>query len=338
MKKWHFADKSARELLGNDPMQHFQSAVCVKSNPLREVWKTQDFFFKFDKRSGHGFRKEFSRACALKKRGIPLVNHLAYGKSEMGSCLITQALNDSVTISEFLEKKRPDDKFFNALIDFLKLMEYRQIIHSDLHCGNVLYVEKDNFFCLVDVRDARPARWFERLFYSSTPLHELIVELRVNLSTRKLCELLRKMDISQPEAFIDRVLEQKTRMFTRTWERRRQQVLSGYPKFTRCEGELLVTMGVQLSELEHAEKIPGSAGLFAGAFYLDLVCIPHRRVLAWSEKENILWLEPVSGEEADSATVADLRSRALKSGIDSSCGDWVYDKSGLVKLIRWKEM
>ena len=338
MKKWHFADKSARELLGNDPMELFQGAVCIKSNPGREVWKTKDFFFKFDKRSGHGFRKEFSRACALKKRGIPLVNHLAYGKAEMGSCLITQALNDSQTISEYLEKKRPDEKFFNALIDFLKLMEYRKVIHRDLHCGNVLYVEKDNFFCLVDVRDARPARWFERLFYSNTPLRELIVELRVNLPTQKLCELLRKMDVAQPETFIDSVLERKTKMIYRSWERRRQQVLSGYPKFTRREKELLVTRGVQLSELEHAEKIPGSAGLFAGAFYLDLVCIPHRRVFAWSEKENMLWLEPLSAEEADSATVADLRSRALKSGIDSSCSDWVYDKSGLVKLIRWKEM
>ena len=78
---WRFADKQARSLLGDDPMLHFAGAVQIKSNPVREVWRTQEFFFKFDKRPGHSFDREFARGCALQKKGIPVVPHLACGKT-----------------------------------------------------------------------------------------------------------------------------------------------------------------------------------------------------------------------------------------------------------------
>lgn len=340
MKKssWRFADQQAYALLGDDPMAHFAGAVPVKSNPVREVWRTQEFFFKFDKRPCHSFDGEFARGCALLKKGVAVVPHLACGRTESGFCLITRALPDSVSVDEFIGGRIPGEEFLNALIDFLKLMEYRRIIHRDLHFGNLLYVENSNSFCLVDVHDARPARWYETPFFSRYPQRGLIMELRENLATSKLCGLLRKMGVGDPESFIERFLERKARLFARDWKRRREQVLSGYPKFTRKEGELLVTRGVDLSELEKAEKLPGSTGLFAAAFYLDLARIPHRRVLAWSEKENMIWMEALENGEPDSAVVADLRSRALKFGVNSSCRDWVYDSSGLVKLSVWQEM
>lgn len=335
---WRFADKQAHSLLGDDPMLHFTGAVLIKSNPVREVWRTPEFFFKFDKRPGRSFDGEFGRGRALQKKGIPVVSHLACGRTESGYCLITRALPDSVSADEFICGRIPADDFLNALIDFLKLMEYRKIIHRDLHYGNLLYVEKENSFCLVDVHDAHPAYWFEKPFYSRYPQRALIMELRENLSTPEICGLLRKMGVDDPDTFIERFLEKSARMFLRDWPRRRAQILGGYPKFTRKEGELLVARGVDLSELEKAEKISGSSGLFATAFYLDLVRIPHRRVLAWSEKEQIIWMEPLEIGEPDSAVVADLRSRALKFGVNSSCRDWIYDSSGLVKLSVWQEM
>jgi hypothetical protein len=340
MKKnfWRFADSQARSLLGPDPMQHFKDAVIVKSNPVREVWRTGEFFFKFDKRPCHGFTGEFSRACALHDRGIPVVRHLACGRTELGNCLITRSLPDSRTVDEFIRGRVPDEDFLNGLINFLKLIERRKIIHRDLHFGNVLYVEKDNYFSLVDVRDARPARWYDFFLFSRLPQQRLIMELMENLPTPKLCGLLRKTGVDNPEVFIEQNLELKARRISGEWQRRREQVLTGYPKFTRREGELLIARGVSLSELENAEKIPGNAGIFAGAFYLDLVRIPHRRILAWSEKENMLWAEPLVTGDPDSALVADLRSRALTFGINSACTDWVYDVSGLVKLSVWKEM
>ena len=335
---WRFADSQAHSLLGNDPMQHFKDAVMVKSNPVREVWRTEEFFFKFDKRSSHSFTGEFSRACALHKKGIPVVQHLACGRTELGNCLITRSLQNSQTVDEFISGRIPDENFLNSLINFLKLLERRKVIHRDLHFGNVLYVEKDNYFCLVDVRDAHPARWYDFFLFSRLPQRRLIMELMENLPTPKLCELLRKTGVDNPDVFIEQALESKARRISGEWQRRREQVLSGYPKFTRREGDLLIARGVTLSELEKAEKIPGSAGIFAGAFYLDLVRIPHRRILAWSEKENMLWAEPLVTGDPDSALVADLRSRALTFGINSACCDWVYDVSGLVKLRVWKEM
>ena len=74
-KKWLFADKNAREILGDDPLAHFKDPVLIKGNAVREVWKCGEFFFKFDKRRNHSFRKEFCRATALHKRGIPVVRY-----------------------------------------------------------------------------------------------------------------------------------------------------------------------------------------------------------------------------------------------------------------------
>ena len=335
---WRFADSVVRSLLGNDPMVHFKGAEIVKRNAVREVWRTGELFFKFDKRPVHSFDSEFARGCALHQKGIPVVQHLACGRTEQGYCLITRALPDSVPLDEFICGRIPDDDFLNAMINFLKLMECRKIIHRDLHCGNILYVPRDNMFYLVDVHDARPARWFDFFMFSRYPQRALLMELRENLSTEKLCELLRKMDVDDPESFLEYHFDRKAAMLSRDWLRRREQVLSGYPKFTRKENGLLFARGATPDELEKAEKIPGTAGVFAGAFYLDLVRIPHRRVLAWSEKENMMWAEPLSEGDADSAVVADLRARALKFGINSACGDWVYDPSGLVKLSVWQEM
>ena len=335
---WRYADEEAQTFLGTDPLKHFQNVSLVKGNALREVWRNDRLFFKLDKRQNHGFRKEFANARSLILRGIPVVSHLACGRTEKGNWLITEALANSVPVEEYIAGRIPDENFLNGLINFLKLMEYRKIIHKDLHFGNILYLEQTNSFCLVDVRDARPAAGLEKLFYSRKALHYLLVELIENLSSQKISSLLWRMDVKEPEVLLEKALERKARLIQKEWPRRRQQILSGYPKFTRREGELLFTRGVHPEELENAEKIPGNAGLFAGAFYLDLVRIPHRRVLAFSEKESILWAEKLVCGDADSAAVADLRSRALKFGINSACRDWVNDASGIVKLSTWEEM
>ena len=100
---WRFADSQANSLLGSDPMQHFKDAVMVKSNPVREVWRTEEFFFKFDKRSSHSFAKEFSRACALHKKGIPVVRkEYPYKKAiELGAYGVFNAQSDEQTVSVY---------------------------------------------------------------------------------------------------------------------------------------------------------------------------------------------------------------------------------------------
>ena len=340
MKKstWRYADPGAKALLGSDPMEHFKDPVPVKINELREVWKAGAFFFKIDKRSGHHFHREFSRARELERRGVPVVKHLACGSCRYGNCLITQALEESVPLEDYIAGKVPDDRFLYTLIDFLKLLEYRRIRHNDLHCGNILYVENSNSFYLVDVRDAVPLRWYGLIRFSPAPTRRLLVELMENMSSEKLFELLRRMGVKDPENFVENTLEAKARLLQRQWERRREQILSGYPKFTRLEDGLLVVRKTALAELEQAQIISADAGVFAASFYLDMARIPHRRVLAWSEEKQQLYVEHLPDDEADSATVAQLRSRALKFGIVSSSRDWVCDSSGLVKLSIWKGM
>lgn len=335
--KWHYAGPRARELLGPDPEKHLAGENrLVKSNAVREVRQAGDFYFKLDRRRTHSFRREFSHALALQKRGIPVVEHLACGITPAGPCLVTRSLDGSVTVEEFLAYSLPDDDFLNGLTDFLKLLIYRKVIHKDLHCGNILYVESSRSFALVDVRDAYPGAWYHLFPGRAYPMRKLLAELAGLLPEETVCHYLARLDVKEPRIFLNKVLERKAALIAGEWTRRCEQILSGYPKFTRKEGDMLFARDVREEDLENAVMIPADAGVFATAFYLDLVRIPHRKVLAWNAREQFLWAEPLTNDEPDSSRVAELRSRALQYGINSSCGDWAADASGLVKLSIWK--
>ena len=45
----HFAEGAEKVFPQGDPMAAFVSPEPVKQNPVREVWKTGEYFFKFDK-------------------------------------------------------------------------------------------------------------------------------------------------------------------------------------------------------------------------------------------------------------------------------------------------
>ena len=214
---WRFAEGAEKLFPQGDPMASFVSPVPVKRNSVREVWKSGGYFFKFDRRPRHGFGKEFRRACALAARGVPVVRHLACGTTERGACLVTAALPGSVTVEESIRGRAPGEKFLAAAVDFLRLLERAKIVHRDLHPGNVLYVEENNAFFLVDVRDAFPARWFDGFLFSRLPFPRFLCDLSENLSDACVCGLLRRMDVPDPQGFFFAEIRRKAGFVRREW-------------------------------------------------------------------------------------------------------------------------
>ena len=333
---WRFAEGAETLFPQKDPIAAFVSPVPVKRSAVREVWKTDGYFFKFDRRPRHDFDKEFRRGCALASCGVPVVRHIACGKTGQGACLVTAALPGSVTVEEFIRSRVPDGKFLSAVVDFLGLLERRRVVHRDLHPGNVLYVERSNSFFLVDVRDAFPAPRFCGFLFSRLPLLRFLCDLSENLSDACVCELLRRMCVSDPQAFFLAEIRRKAAFLRREWPRRREQIFSGYPKFTRREGDALFVRDSGAAELENAETLPASDDVFAMSFFLDLLRIPHRRVFRYDVKKKTMEIERAGESLPDRDRVDELVRRARCAGVLTEPGDWCTDRGGLVKLSVWK--
>ena len=338
MKKdsWRFSAGAEAFFPQRDPMAFFVSPVPVKRSAVREVWKTDKYFFKFDRRPRHDFAKEFRRGCALAARGVPVVRHIACGSAGQGACLVTAALPDSVTVEEFIRSRVPDGKFLSAAVGFLELLERKKVVHRDLHPGNVLYVEQSNSFFLVDVRDAFPAPRFGGFLFSRLPFLRFLCDLSENLSDVCVCELLRRMNVSDPQAFFLSEIRRKAAFVRREWPRRREQIFSGYPKFTRREGDVLFVRDAGPAELETAEMLPASDDVFAMSFFLDLLRIPHRRVFCYDLKQKTIGVERAGETLPARERVDELVRRARCAGVLAGPGDWCTDRGGLVKLSVWK--
>ena len=132
----------------------------------RIVYAGDGVFFKWERPllSGWGRLVEhcFPRAKgeyeALEKLfalGIPAVTPLAYGVNGTESILITRAAEHTVTVLEYLRSfiesgTTPPERFCRGWSDILYRIIDRRLYIPDFHCGNLLYNETDNAFCVVD--------------------------------------------------------------------------------------------------------------------------------------------------------------------------------------------
>ena len=96
----------------------FHDAEIIKNSPVREVRRAGDFFIKFDRRSNHGFEKEFATALKLQKAGLPVVNHLFHGKSRNGNYLVTGSFANSIAVDDYLRDNVPEMSFFENITSY----------------------------------------------------------------------------------------------------------------------------------------------------------------------------------------------------------------------------
>jgi tRNA A-37 threonylcarbamoyl transferase component Bud32 len=172
------------------------TAVAVKSNPARTVYRVElpgaTVFVKHCKITGPRAwaremtrppkgRLEFENAAALRERGVPAVEPLAWGALDSRwpgeSFLITRALTATVPFLHYLEhvlptlppKEQPEVRRRVAVAfgEFLAKLHDAGVAHPDPHPGNLLVemsASRVPHFALIDlhaVRVGEPLSWRE---------------------------------------------------------------------------------------------------------------------------------------------------------------------------------
>ena len=279
----------AEIMTAQEAERRFLAATPVKSNPVREVRTDGEFFYKLDRRGGYALKCEFAAARLLAERGVPAVEHLRLDKTSAGWRLVTRALPDAVTVREYAAKHIPDVKFRTDFAVFVRDFLRTGLDHRDMHIGNILYQESERRFVLVDLRSVKPWRWWwRRLPYD---ICRAPLELRRELKRHEICAMLKIIGIKEAEAFFDRALATEAAALRRMWKKRRKQLFSAYPKFSRLEDGVLVLAEVAGEELKRLEWTPGTPDDFAESFYEDLAELPHRRVLAFDAAKKLIGLD-----------------------------------------------
>lgn len=310
----------------------FRTATPVKDNSLREVRRTGDYFIKFDRRPGHGFAKEFAIARKLQKAGIPVVDHLFYGRNANGNYLVTSAFAGSVDVAAYLRDHRPPLSFFERISDLLMIMLGKGFLHTDLHMGNLLYDPESDTFALVDVRKvSQVPMWILNSMPESTRFHALF-EFRRALRRAELLVLFRRAGIADPGSFYETMLTADNARLREEWPRRRKQILSGYLKFTRKEADALYNVHAADADIASAVAIPGGKAVFLAGFFLDLALIPHRKVVKYVPATDQTYAVPECTANPGGEAAIEMMTRLNFYDISSSPSDWCQPEKGLPQL------
>jgi hypothetical protein len=327
--KWQYANQIVKEMLWNDPFEKMVSPQLIKENPVRQVFKCGKFFFKIDKRKFNSLKKEFNHANKISAHGIPVVPHLAVSENT----LVTLGVENAVELKSYLSENIPDEKMLSAFADFVALLKKSNLRHNDLHAGNVLYIPNDNKFLLVDLCNAN----IVPSFFKSPSCHysHLVMEIRSNLSREKLYPLLQICcSEKNPKDVFETELQKDTVQIISSWPKRKNQILSGYGKFTRKDGDFLFSADAP-KDLSETIKITGNAKKYMLLHYfLELNHIPHRKVRAIYESD--IYLEKLDNAASiqNSGLYEDFCQRLFLCGINSAPEDWktVSEKSNLTTL------
>ncbi len=310
--------------------EFFNSATIIKSGKIREVRRSGDIFIKLDKRKNHSFAREFNCAVKLKNAGIPVTEPLFFTVKSSGNYLATKAF-EGITLENFIKSAVPDKDFFEKLLELLNKMFHNGFIHRDFHLGNLLYSPEKKLFSLVDVDSIYRIPAFAVPWIPQKIRFHLLTEFRSVLNDSQLLELFTAAGIRNPESFLQKTFIRNARYIQHHWKRRREQILTGYRKFTRIDDNgIIFNSGISQEELEKGEKVSDpDAKIFLANFYLDLICIPHRKALAFDPASSTTTLAPANMISADGIPVDDMIKRLKYYGISSEKEDWKKGSSPL---------
>ncbi len=304
-------------------------ATCVKRSRVRAVYSVDDLFIKHDFRRRAKFKSEFNHARYLESCHIPVVRHLAYGRGSDGNYLVTQQLSpDAVECGLYWQNRIPEPEFLAALVELVNAMRRIKLRHRDLHPGNLLYVPSQKTLALVDVHAVKSPRWYHP--YRERELVKIITDFRDNLTDETLLALLAQVGVAKPEKFLREREESELRQLRAEWGKRRRQILSGYPKFTRFDGDFLLDAHAPEAEIRQAVSAPGGERAFLAYYFLRLAHIPVGGVVGFAPRSGQLLVAPEKGATPSEAATADWRRRLKILGISAEVADFQIDSAGRI--------
>ena len=310
----------------------FHDAILVKDNKVREVRRSGNYFIKFDHRANHGFAREFAIAQKLRRAGIPVVDHLFYGRGANGNYLVTGAFVGSVDVATYLRNHVPELKFFERIADMQTSMLKKGFLHTDFHMGNLLYNENEDSFALVDVRKIRQVPLWLMNRLPELVRFQGLLEFRKVLRRGDLFRIFRRAGVTNPSKFYEDMFTEDNQALRDEWPRRRRQILSGYLKFTRKEGNVLYNSHATEKELASAVKIPGGKAAFLAGFFLDMANIPHRQLLKYELDTGTAYAEPECTVQPGGEAAIEMMTRLNFYDILSNPSDWCQPEKGLPQL------
>ncbi len=326
---WYFRSEEPFAELGRHPESLTADAVCVKRNALRAVFRRNGYYIKLNLPPPNNLwksmreallpkaRREFCSGIVLEDAGIPVVEHVGFGRAGGINMLITREWTDSVSAWDYAvshlwrkEGKARTD-FLPGVAATVRIFLDAGFSHPDFHLGNLLYRPAEGTFALVDVYGVRRGK--AAGFKERASLCRGLFDLREMLSGAELRAFAADCGIADAE-----FAEAETRMRKHChaeWPRRRRQFLSGYAKFSyrgedgiryfldadgksRTEPGNFVGFDILTGESAELEQ------MLVAHFRLDLLQIPHPRIAAADPAGKKLYREKYTVLESPSAELA----------------------------------
>ena len=340
----------------------------VKRTAVRAVYRCGAFFLKFEyaaslmtsfrNRLHPKARIEYEIGRSLAEAGIPAVRCEGWGQMGGMNVLITRALTGFESLDNYFYSRvvyggENADGLLSEITAFLRKSFDAGFLHGDLHFGNILYNPASHEMAWVDlIAISRPGRVSDA---ECRAMSRCVVSLREGMSRAQMLRTIRETGAATTDAEAERfyfdTIRQGARHLVETWEKRRTQMLGGYPKFSVAlpcpfaPGKTILLRKDWLrrtlvapeslaagmpSEFEeyHAKDEAEAETLFLRSLYLQILRVRHRRVAAFL-RPNILWfeplpagLEPMPPAPGDANTAFDLRSldeQMIEAPADAVC-------------------
>ena len=169
---WYFENRESEFELPEDPSSLLAGADIIKDTPMTLVFRKGGLFFKWEKKAAGGIRgyfknRYFSRAgreyrtlCNLRRNGFYVTPPVGFAVSQEGCILVTGEVAGAVSVAEYIAdcygKNEPLCRdFLVSWGEFWGTFVQSGYYSPDFHCGNVLYVEREKRFALVDLYGVR---------------------------------------------------------------------------------------------------------------------------------------------------------------------------------------
>lgn len=348
----------------------------VKRTAVRAVYRCGDLFLKFEYAASlmTSFRNrlhpkahiEYEIGLSLAEAGVPAVRCEGWGQMGGMNVLVTRALTgfeslDTYYNSHIVYGGENADGLLSEITAFLRKSFDAGFLHGDLHFGNILYNPASHEMAWVDlIAISCPGRISDA---DRRSMSSCVVALREGLTRAQMLRTIRETGAATTDAEAERfyfdVVRRSARHLVETWEKRRSQMLGGYPKFsvalpcpfasgreillrkdwlrrTLVASETLAA-GMPFGFEEYRAKDENEAEtLFLRSLYLQILRVRHRRVAAFL-RPNILWFEPLPvGLEtmppAPDDPEAAFARRTLEEQMIDAPADAIYRQDGFLYI------